>query len=144
MTQVKGKVAQEQMLEDAKRSILASGEFRTAHDLAKLIRVHSHTLDQQLNAWKNRGEIFSIPGGTDGELFPVFAFDQNRDDLQVFEAIPQILQIFGDKLSRWVIAAWFIAASSYLDDQPPKDLLEEDPDWVIAAARDQIEEVCRG
>ena len=143
MTQLKGKVAEERMLEDAKRFILASGEFRTVPDLAKLLRVDSHRLNQQLNAWRDRNEIFSIQDGTDGELFPVFAFDRNRD-LQVFEAIPQILQIFGDKLSRWGIASWFIAACSYLDDQSPKDLIEEDPDWVIAAARDEIDEVSHG
>jgi hypothetical protein len=143
MTQLKGKFAEERMLEDAKRFILASGEFRTVPDLAKLLRVDRHKLNQQVNAWRDRKEIFSIPDGTEGELFPIFAFDRNRD-LQVFETIPQILQIFGGKLSRWGIAAWFIAACSYLDDQSPKDVLEEEPDWVIAAARDEIEEVSHG
>jgi hypothetical protein len=31
-----------------------------------------------------------------------------------------------------------------MDDQSPKDLLEEDPDWVIAAARDEINEISHG
>ena len=62
----------------------------------------------------------------------------------MFEAIPKVLQIFGDKLSRWAIAGWFIAACSYLDDQFPKDLLGEDPDWVVAAARDEIDEISHG
>jgi len=143
MTHLKGKVAEDRMPEDAKRFILASGEFRTVPDLAKILRVDRHRLDQQLNAWRDCGKIFSIPGGTEGELFPLFAFDQNRG-LQVFEEIHQIMQIFGDTFSRWGIAGWFIAACSYLDDQSPKDLLEEDPDWVIAAARDEIDEVSHG
>jgi hypothetical protein len=138
-----GEVAQERMLEDAKRFILASGEFRTILDLGQLLQVDSHRLDQQLNSWKNRGEIFSILGENGSELFPVFAFDTNSGP-QVFEAIPKVLQILGDKLSRWAIAGWFIAACSYLDDQAPKDLLDEDPDWVIAAARDEIDEISRG
>jgi len=140
MTKLKGEVVQERMLEDAKRSILASGEFRTVADLAEFLRVDRHRLDQQLNAWRDCSKIFSIPGGAEGELFPLFAFDPNRG-LQVFEAIHRILQIFGDKLSPWAIAGWFIAACSYLDDQSPKDLVAEDPAWVIAAARDEIDEV---
>jgi hypothetical protein len=143
MGHFEGKVAQERMLEDAKRSILASGEFRAVSDLAELLRVDRKRLDQQLKAWKDCGKIFSIPGGAEGELFPLFAFDQNRG-LQVFEAIHQILQIFGDKLSGWGIAGWFIAACSYLDDQSPKELVAEDPAWVIAAAWEEIDEVSHG
>ena len=143
MTQLKGKDAQERMLEDAKRFILASGEYRTIPDLAKLLRVDIHKVNQQLNAWKNCRDIFSIPGETEGELFPLFALDRRRG-LHVFEAVPKVLQILGGKLSPWAIAGWFIAACSYLDDQSPKDLIEEDPDWVIAAARDEINEVSHG
>ena len=62
MTELKGKAAEERMLEDAKRFILASGEFRTVSDLARLLQVDSNKLAQQLNAWKKCGEIFSIPG----------------------------------------------------------------------------------
>jgi len=93
--------------------------------------------------WKDRNEIFSIDGGAEDELFPKFAFDRNRD-LNLFDAIPRILQIFGNKLSRLAIASWFIADCSYLDDQPPKDVLQGDPDWVIDAARDEMEEVSHG
>jgi hypothetical protein len=128
------------MLEDAKRFILASGEFRAVSDLAKLLQIDGHRLAQQLNAWKISGEIFSIPGENEGDLFPAFAFETNSG-AQVFEAIPKILQIFGDNLSRWAIAGWFIAACSYSDDQSPKDLLEEAPDWVVAAAGDEIDEI---
>ena len=143
MTELTGKVTQERMVEDAKRFILASGQFRTVPDLAQLLQVDRHKHAQQLNAWKSRVEIFSIPGENESELFPVFAFDTSSGP-QVFEAIPKVLQILGDKLSRWAIAGWFIAACSYLDDQPPKDLLEEDPAWVIAAALDEIDEVSHG
>lgn len=140
MAQPVGKVTQERMLEHAKRTVLASGEFRAASDLATFLQVDSHKLNQQLNMWKDRNEIFSIEGGTEGELFPKFAFDRNRD-LHLFDAIPRILEIFENKLSRMAIASWFIADSSYLDDQAPKDVLQADAHWVIDAARDEMEEV---
>ena len=143
MAQPGRKDTQERMLENARRTVLASGEFRTASELAKFLQVDSHKLNHQLKVWKDCNEIFSIDGGTEGELFPKFAFDRNRD-LHLSDAIPQILEIFGNKLSRLAIASWFIADSSYLDEQPPKDVLQADPDWVIDAARDEMEEVSHG
>jgi hypothetical protein len=128
MAQQGGKVTQERMLEHARRTVLASGEFRTASDLATLLQIDSPKLSHQLNVWKDRNEIFSIQGGTEGGLFPKFAFDRNRD-LQLFDAIPRILEIFGNKLPALAIASWFIADCSYLDDQSPKDVLQGDPDW---------------
>jgi hypothetical protein len=143
MEQPGRKVAQERMLDDARKTVLASGEFQAASDLGKLLQVDSHKLNHQLNVWKGRNEIFSIQGGTEGELFPKFAFDRNRD-LQLFDALPRILRIFGNKLSPLAIASWFIADCSYLDDQAPKDVLQADPDWVVDAARDEMEEASRG
>jgi hypothetical protein len=143
MAQPGRKDTQERMLEHTRRTVLASGEFRTASELAKFLQVDSHKLNHQLKVWKDRNEIFSIEGGTESELFPKFAFDRNRD-LHLFDAIPRILEIFGDKLSRLAIASWFIADSSYLDDQPPKDVLQADSDWAIDAARDEMEEVSHG
>lgn len=143
MTQLQTKAAEERMFEEAKRAIRASGEFQTVTDLAALLRVDPHGLNQQLNAWKNRRQIFSIHDETVGELFPVFAFDRSHG-LRVFEAVPAILKVFGNKLSSWGIAAWFIADCSYLDNQAPKDLAEREPNWVIAAAQDEIDEISHG
>ncbi|MFZ0745829.1 MAG: hypothetical protein WAM85_15575 [Terracidiphilus sp.] len=143
MSNLLGKVAEERMLEDAKSFVRASGQFRTIPDLAKLLRVEVRDLDQQLNDWKDRREIFSIKDGTEGELFPAFAFATNRGP-QVSEAIPRVLEIFKDKLSDWGIAAWFIAGSSYLDGDSPKDLVEETPNRVVEAARDEMNEVSHG
>jgi hypothetical protein len=131
------------MLEDAKSSIRASGDFRAVPEIAKLLRVEINDLDQQLHDWKVRREIFSIQDGTRRELFPVFGFD-SKCGLQVSEAIPGVLEIFRGKLSDWGIAAWFIAGNSYLDGESPKDLVERNPNRVIAAARDEMNGVSHG
>lgn len=109
MSQLKRKVEQKRMLKDAKRFIQASGEFRTVPDLAKLLQVDTRKLNQLLNAWRDCGKIFSIPGGSEGELFPLFTLDRSRGPW-VIEAVPEVLQIFGDKLSPSAIAGWFIAS----------------------------------
>lgn len=134
---------QQHMLEDARNHVRNSGQFKSAQDLAALFSIDPRELQSQLKRWKNRGEIFSIEDGESGELFPVFAFDHTRD-LRPHQAISQILNILANIGSKWFIAAWFIGLNSYLDDQCPKDLLWEDPEWVIDAARDQIIECTHG
>jgi hypothetical protein len=143
MPYVQVKAAEDRMLEDAKSYIRASGEFRTVPDLAKLLQVEVHNLDQELNDWKDRREIFSIQDEAAGELFPVFGFD-SKCGLQVSAAIPGVLEIFRGKLSDWGIATWFIAGNSYLDGESPKDLVEGNPNRVIAAARDEMNGVSHG
>ena len=91
MSHLQGNAAEEPMLEEAKSFIRASGQFRTVPDLAELLRVEIHDLDQQLNEWKDRREIFSIQDGTEGELFPLFAFDRNRGP-QVAAAIASLIR----------------------------------------------------
>jgi hypothetical protein len=59
-------------------------------------------------------------------------------------AIPNVLEIFGDRLSDWAIAVWFIAGNGYLDGKSPKNLVEKNPNRVIAAAQDEMNEVSHG
>jgi hypothetical protein len=70
-------------------------------------------------------------------------FDRSRGP-QVSVAIPNVLEIFGDRLSDWAIAAWFIAGNGYLDGESPKNLVEKNPNRVIAAAQDEMNEVSHG
>lgn len=134
---------QQRMLEDARNYARESAQFRTVQDLAKLYSLDLDDFQSQLESWKNRGEIFSIDDGDSGELFPVFAFDQTRD-LRPHEAMSQILDILANIGSKWSAASWFVGLNSYLDDQCPKDLLREDPGWVIEAARDEMIECTHG
>jgi hypothetical protein len=134
---------QRRMFEDARNYVRNSGQFKSAQDLAELFRLDLVDLRSRLEARKNRGEIFSIDDGDSGELFPVFGFDQTRD-LRPYEAMSQLLEILANIGSKRSIASWFIGLNSYLDDQCPKDLLCENPEWVIEAARDQGRECAHG
>ena len=107
---------QRRMFEDARNYVRNSGQFRSAHDLAELFRLDLNDVRSRLEAWKSRGEIFSIDDGDSGELFPVFAFEQTGD-LRPHRAMSQILNILANIGSRWSIAFWFIGLNSYLDDQ---------------------------
>jgi hypothetical protein len=124
-------------------AIRDSGAFMRADKLANSLHVDANELRNQLAIWKERGEIFTLEDAAAGELFPAFAVD-NRDGLRVFDAIPRILQVFKGRLSPWGIAGWFVGVSSFLDDQLPKDLLADEPDWVVEAARDWFDECAHG
>ena len=143
MENVEPGLIQQRMFEDARNYVRNSGQFQTAQVLAKLFSLDLDDFQARLESWKSRGEIFSIEDGDSGELFPAFAFDQTQGP-SPHEAMSQILKFLANIGSKWAIASWFIGLNSYLDDQCPKDLLWEDPDWVIEAARDEMIECHHG
>jgi hypothetical protein len=59
-----------------------------------------------------------------------------HDGRSSYPAVKEIISIFGGNFSMWGIASWFAGSNGFLDDQRPLDLLDEDPDWVVEAARD--------
>ena len=134
---------EQRMMEEAKNDVRETGQFLTAQELAEFFNSDLADLQTCLNEWVTRGEIFSILDGSAGELFPVFAFERSHG-IRPFDAIAKVLSIFGDRLSDWGIASWFIGLNSFLDDQCPRDLVGEDPEWVIEAARDEMEECSHG
>lgn len=66
--------------------------------------------------------------------------DGYRPYLAASEAI-RILSEVHDTENSWALASWFLGVNSFLDDQRPADLLGEDPEWVIEAALDEVDNV---
>ena len=132
---------QDQMFEQAKAELLATGLFAAAEKIAQILGEDPRRFTARVSAWKADREIFSI-ADAGRELFPVFVFERG-EPAHPCPAVAEVLSIFGDFLSNWSIAAWFVGLNSYLDDQCPKDLLDCDPAWVIESARDQMSEISR-
>lgn len=86
-------------------------------------------------AWKAAGRVFSVTSG-DIEQFPLFQFAHG----QPIAAMGDILALFTG-LSEWQIALWFFAPNAWLDDAAPMDVLQRDPEAVIAAARHAVEPI---
>src|SRR6266508_6896223 len=85
-------------------------------------------------AWPSRlqkeGKVFSVEYGR-RQLFPAFQFDS---DWQPREAVAKVLaQLANGGLQGWSIALWCTAANGWLDGARPVDLLDEEPEQVIAA-----------
>ena len=123
---------------EARAEVLRNGDFLNAVVIAR--RVGRRSAD--LARWKTEKSIFTIrERGRD--YFPLFALNPD-DNYRPYRAVGAILEIFGDSLSSWGLASWFIGLNSFLNDQAPKDLLASDPAWVIAAAKDEIEDIQHG
>jgi hypothetical protein len=137
------KAAREQarMLIDAKTTILNSGDFLPASEMAKLAGFSASNPSVQPNKWKRNRDIFAIQHGRD-DLFPVYAL--NPDDYRPRKQMAEILRVFGDAKDGWGLAFWFAALNSFLDDERPQDVLAVDPDRVIAAAKDEMAGVQHG
>jgi hypothetical protein len=86
-------------------------------------------------AWPSRlqkeGKVFSVEYGR-RQRFPAFQLDSNW---QPREAVAAVLAQLGDAgLHGWSIALWWTAANGWLEGARPVDLLDEQPEQVVAAA----------
>ena len=105
------------------------GAYR-ATDLAARSRSNARNRSQLAYSWRREGRIFSVPyQGRDWYL--AFQFDEEARPLP---AVAGVLEQLHD-LDPWDIAAWFVRAHPHLDRRRPVDLLADDADGVIAAAR---------
>lgn len=83
--------------------------------------------------WRREGRIFSVPH-RGKRLFPGFQFDP--DTGEPLKTISLVLKSLPkEEMSDWEVALWWTAANGWLDGQRPADLLIDDPDAVVAAAR---------
>lgn len=135
-------LAQARMMIEQKRRILESGDYIPASEIAKLAGYSEINPSAQPNKWKREGTIFAIShNGVD--YFPLFALDPEAN-YKPYPAIKQILEVFGEGKGAWSMSLWFAGLNSYLDDRRPQDLIESEPDLVIAAARDEREGLQHG
>jgi hypothetical protein len=86
-------------------------------------------------AWPSRlqkeGKVFSVEYGR-RQLFPAFQFDRNWQPRQAIAAVLARLAEAG--LDGWSVALWWTAANGWLEGARPIDLLDEQPEQMIAAA----------
>jgi hypothetical protein len=127
---------------DAKSTIVRSGDFLPAGEIAKLADYSSKNPSTQPNKWKKDGAIFAIQHkGID--YFPLYALNPDGN-YRPYRALSEILRVFGEVKNAWGIAFWFAGLNSFLDDQRPQDLLAGQSELVIAAARDEVEVIQHG
>jgi hypothetical protein len=127
------------MQEEMRRVVL--GEMRTAGQLATSAGRGTDDILRDLDHWVADGRILSVRHeGVD--YFTLFALNP-AEGYRPYPAAADVIRILSRILNRensWALASWFIGLNSFLNDQRPVDLLASDPEWVVEAAQDQVNE----
>jgi hypothetical protein len=96
----------------------------------------------QPNKWKKLGQIFAVHhNGVD--YFPGYGLDAETG-FRPLKALATVIEVFDGIKDAWGLAYWFASDNSFLGGKRPQDVLKADPARVIAAARDEVEELAHG
>ncbi len=130
------------MLTKARKAVLDSGDWLTANEVAEIANLSATNPSAQPNKWKKSGRLFAIQyGGID--YFPAYGLDKDKN-FRPLKAIAQVIDVFKEYKDGWGMAFWFMSVNSFLGGKRPQDLLAIDSERVIAAARDEVEEITHG
>lgn len=127
------------MMARARKAVLEGADWLTAAQVAELAGLSATNPSTQPNKWKRQRQIFALShNGVD--YYPGYGLDAGKG-YRPLKALKAILEVFGDRRDGWGLASWFLAANSFLGGRRPQDLLAANPELVVAAARDEVEEI---
>jgi len=130
------------MLVQARKAVLESGDWLTAANVAQLAGLSTRNPSAQPNKWKKQGLIFAIHhNGVD--YYPGYGL--NRDaGFRPLKALAKVIEVFVGHKDGWGMAYWFRSPNSFLGGKRPQDVLGAQPERVIEAARDEVQEIAHG
>lgn len=130
------------MLDRACEAVLQSGEWLTAAQIAELAGLSGRNPSAQPNKWKKKGQIFAIRhAGVD--YFPGYGLDADAG-YRPLKSLARVIEVLAGHKDGWGMACWFRADNSLLGGRRPRDLLGAEPERVIEAAQDEIQQVLHG
>ncbi|MET3105623.1 hypothetical protein AAKU67_003177 [Oxalobacteraceae bacterium GrIS 2.11] len=133
------KMVEAKMTADARSAVLQTGEYLTAFQVAEMAGFSKTNPSAQPNRWKQDGLIFAVnQNGVD--LFPGYALDP-ATKYRPYKSVAEAIKVFGNKKDAWGLAYWFASANSFLGGVRPQDVLAQDPQKLIAAAKDEFAEL---
>jgi len=136
------KLIEARMTAEARKSVLETGDWMTAAEVAKIAGFSTTNPSAQPNKWKREGQIFAIHHrGTD--YFPGYALDASTH-YRPAKGLARVLEVFRGKKDDWGLAYWFASVNSFLGGKRPQDLLISKPDRVLAAAEDEVAGLLHG
>lgn len=128
-------------LDQARRNGAFRTDFLAKFDMLDATQVHEPRGSTAANTaalasrWHAAGKIFGIDiaGRT---VYPAFQFDETGRPKAV---ISKVLQVLGPRGS-WQVASWFTSPNGWLpDNRSPVEMMDEEPEDVVAAAKDVVE-----
>jgi hypothetical protein len=124
----------------ARKELLDEFGALTAAQLAEARHASKANPSALASRWRKEGRVFGVTfrDKTEHEktYFPGFQFD---DQLKPLEVVGRVLEIFAPHaMTEWEIALWFTTPNGWLEDNRPVDLLQDDPDSVVASAEHEV------
>ena len=131
-----------QLLEEARMTaaardaVINNADWLTAAQVSELAGFSVSNPSAQPSKWKKDRRIFAVSlKGVD--YFPGYGLDKDSGYTPI-KHLKEIIEIFKDSKDAWGMAYWFASVNGYLGGKRPLDVLQENPDMVVAAAQDEV------
>jgi hypothetical protein len=122
---------------EARTTLLSEFGALTAAQVAELAGSDAKNTSALAGRWRREGRLVAVEHhGT--IYYPAFQFD---DDGKPKQAVADVLKQLSDpSVTSWQQALWFTSANGWLDGRRPVDVLDEQGDAVVSAAREALRE----
>jgi hypothetical protein len=123
----------------ARSALLEEFGALRSHEVADLAESRASNRAALANRWRAEDRVVAVPV-RDELLYPGFQFSAEGKPKP---AIRPVLQQLGSEphATDWQRALWFVSPSSWLGGARPADLLDEDPNAILDAARREVSDV---
>jgi hypothetical protein len=121
---------------ERKEAMLRDNGVATAAELAEITGSKAANKASRANEWRAGSRIFGVNDGRQ-LVYPLFQIKEGRPR----KVMAEVLSRLRPKMTDWEIFAWFTAPDMWsCRGRAPKDLLDENPEAVIEAARHAVAE----
>jgi hypothetical protein len=122
---------------EARTALLNDFGGLTAAQVAELSGSEARNRSALAGRWRREGRLLAVDhhGRT---YYPGFQFDP---DGQPRPVVAEVLEhLGGPSMTPWQQALWFTTANGWLDGRRPVDVLDDDPEAIVDAARQALRE----
>jgi hypothetical protein len=122
---------------EARATLLAEFGALTSAQVAELAGSEAKNTSALAGRWRREGRVIAVEhhGAT---YYPGFQFDAEGRPKPVVADV--LRHLAAPSMTPWQRALWFTTANGWLSGRRPVDVLDDEPEEVVAAARDALRE----
>jgi hypothetical protein len=135
-------INERRMLAAAKQLTLKTTSWVTVQDLQCIRTLNSDVPLEHPNDWIAAGRVFAVKIA-EQEFIPLYALDL-ENNFSPYNILLEVLKVFAAHKNSWGVAFWFSSLCGFLAGQRPQDLLKNQPQLVLDAAKDEAAGVTHG
>jgi hypothetical protein len=122
---------------EARATLLSEFGALTSAQVAELAGSEAKNTSALAGRWRREGRVIAVDHH--GSIYyPGFQFDaEGRPKPVIADILPHLA---APSMTPWQRALWFTTANGWLSGRRPVDVLDDEPEVVVAAARDALRE----